>query len=134
MTEKIIIDGENATMGRLASFAAKQSLLGKEVIIVNADKIIITGNKKFIKESFLIKRSRRGSSQKGPIIRRSPYMILKRAIRGMLSWKEGRGRDAFRRIICHNGVPIEYEKVGKIKAGKEKRNKYVKLEEVSKLI
>ena len=35
MTEKLIIDANNAVMGRLASYVAKQAMLGKEIVIVN---------------------------------------------------------------------------------------------------
>ena len=52
-----IIDGTNAILGRLASYTAKELLKGEEIIIVNCEKIIITGNKKNIEENF--KRSGR---------------------------------------------------------------------------
>ena len=45
-----IIDGENAVMGRLASYVAKQALQGEEISIVNCNKVLITGNKKFIEK------------------------------------------------------------------------------------
>jgi len=35
---------------------------------------------------------------------------LKRAIRGMLpDYRLGRGRDAWKRIRCYNGIPEEYK-------------------------
>jgi ribosomal protein uL13 len=134
MTEKIIIDGENATLGRLASFSAKQALQGKEVIIVNSRKIVITGNRDFILEKYRHKRTRHGSSLKGPVIHREPEKVLKRTIRGMLPWKKGKGAKALKRIICYNDIPNEYEKSIKIKAGKSKGNKFIGLEEVTDLI
>ena len=45
MKNQIVIDATNATMGRLASYVAKQALLGKQIAIVNSEKAIITGNK-----------------------------------------------------------------------------------------
>ena len=48
MENKIIIDGTNATLGRLSSYAAKQALLGKEVAIVNAGSVVIVGRKEDI--------------------------------------------------------------------------------------
>ncbi len=45
---KIIINAENGSFGRVASFAAKQALLGNEVTVVNSEKAIITGNKKML--------------------------------------------------------------------------------------
>ena len=47
-----VIDGTNAVLGRLASYAAKQALQGEEIAIVNSEQIIITGNKKNIKAHY----------------------------------------------------------------------------------
>ena len=52
MTEKIIIYATGAVFGRLCSFAAKNALEGNEVIIVNSEKTIITGNKKNIIDEY----------------------------------------------------------------------------------
>ena len=45
-----IIDGTNAVLGRLASYVAKKVLKGEEVIILNCEHILITGNKKSIRK------------------------------------------------------------------------------------
>jgi len=45
-----IINGENAILGRLASYVAKESLKGEEFVILNCKKIIITGNRKDIEK------------------------------------------------------------------------------------
>jgi len=128
-----IIDGENATMGRLASFVAKQALKGEEITILNSDKVIITGNKKNIKREFLEKRGRVGSSQKGPKVSKSSEKIVKRVIRGMLpDHRKGRGREAWKRIKCYVGIPKEFENVKKISAGKEKRTKFVEVKDILK--
>ena len=47
-----IIDGKNATLGRLASYDSKEVLKGEKIIILNCGEIIITGNKKNIRETF----------------------------------------------------------------------------------
>ncbi|MFH1501083.1 MAG: 50S ribosomal protein L13 [archaeon] len=129
---KMIIDGENATLGRLSSFIAKQALIGKEVVVVNAKKIIVTGNKKKIVDDYMVLRRKGGSSQKGPTILSSPERILKRTVRGMLPHRKGRGMDAMKRIRCYNGLPEEYKEQKKVKSGR--KNKGVKLEEISKLM
>ena len=41
-----IIDGKNTVLGRLASFAAKEALKGEEIVVLNCEQVIITGNKK----------------------------------------------------------------------------------------
>jgi large subunit ribosomal protein L13 len=128
-----IIDGKNAILGRLASYAAKQALEGEEVVILNCEEIIITGRKKASEEKFQASRERVGSSQKGPKISRTPYMIVKRAIRGMLpNHRVGRGRKAFKRIKCYNKIPKEFEDKKKIVSGKEKENRFIRIKELSK--
>ncbi len=126
--KEIVIDGTNAVMGRLASYSAKQLLRGENIIIVNSEKVIITGNKKNILEDFYDNRRRSGSTIKGPKTSILAERILKRTIRGMLpDHREGRGKEALQRVKCYKGVPKEYENVKKILAGKEKGNKYIYL-------
>lgn len=106
-----VIDGKGEVLGRIASYAAKESLKGEDIIIVNCNEVIITGNRESIKEDFNIKRGRIGSSQKGPKHPRDPEKIVKRAIRGMLpEHRWGRGRIALKRIKCYNKIPKEFEK------------------------
>lgn len=128
-----IIDGKNAVLGRLASYAAKEALRGEDIIILNCDKVIITGNRKNIREEFEAGRRRVGSGQKGPKISRNPEKIVKRAIRGMLpDHRQGRGKIAYRRIKCYAGIPKEFEQSKKIVGGREKKSKFVYVEEISK--
>ena len=47
-----------------------------------------------------------------------PDRFVRRSIRGMLDYKRGRGRDAFKRIMCYISVPDEF-KSGKIETIKE---------------
>jgi large subunit ribosomal protein L13 len=109
---EIILDATNSALGRLASFAAKQALLGNKIIIVNSEKAIILGNQKDIIKDF-IKKGQRGGV-KGPFHPSKSEGVLKRAIRGMLSYKKGRGSDAFKRIFCYRGVPEKYAESKKL--------------------
>lgn len=128
-----IIDGENAVMGRLASFAAKESLKGEEIVIVNCNKVLISGSRKRVESDFQIKRGRYGSSQKGPRISKSNEQIVKRTIRGMLpNFREGRGKELIKKIKCYNKVPKEYENSEKVKLEQKKLKKSIKLEEMRK--
>ena len=128
-----IIDGKNAVLGRLASYTAKEVLKGEEIVILNCEKVIITGNKKNIKENFEAKRKRVGSGQKGPKHSRLSYKIVKRTIRGMLpNHRKGRGKKFFKKIKCYNGIPKKFEDSKKIIAGKEKTSKFIKINEISK--
>jgi len=63
-----IINAEGLILGRMASKVAKMLLEGEEIVIVNADKAIITGNKEYIFEKYKRRTSFRSISnpQKGP--------------------------------------------------------------------
>ena len=130
-----IIDGKNAVLGRLASYAAKEALKGEEISIVNCEQIIITGNRKFIEKDFQEKRERVGSGQKGPKISRTSEKIVKRAIRGMLpDHRLGRGKEAFKKIKCYVGIPPEFKDSKKISFNDEDKIKYISVKELSKWI
>lgn len=130
----IVIDASEGALGRVASLAAKKALLGYEVKVVNCEKAIIVGNRKNIIEEYIIKRVRGGSSQKGPHFPKSPEMLMKRTIRGMLSYKKGRGGNAFKRVMCYSGVPKEFEKSKKVDAKKENSGKSMTLNSLSREI
>lgn len=100
----MIIDAKNAVLGRLATYVAKQLLGGEEIVIVNAEHCIITGNPRSIKEKYL-KRRAIGSPHHGPFFPKTPDRMVRRAIRGMLPYKTNRGRTAFKRLRVHVSVP-----------------------------
>ena len=130
----IIIDAAETSLGRIASYAAKQSLLGKEVKIVNCKNAIITGKRKSIVSEYKIARARGGSIRKGPHFPKSPERIMKRTVRGMLSYKQGRGRDAMYRVKCYNAIPEEFADQDKIQMKRPIKSSVLKLEELSKVI
>ncbi|MBN2368366.1 50S ribosomal protein L13 [Candidatus Woesearchaeota archaeon] len=132
----IIIDASNLIVGRLATYAAKQALLGEEVKIVNSENAYISGKKQNIFDDFQNKRDR-GTPMTGPYIHRRPDMILRRTIRGMLPFKKPRGKEAFKRVMCYVGIPeelkdkkaitLEYANISKLPT-----LKYVDLKTLSK--
>jgi len=76
------------------------------VTVVNAEKAIVSGRRGFI----LTSRKRFlevGSFRKGPHHPRRPDTIVRRTVRGMLPWRNPRGREAYRRLKVHIGVPDE---------------------------
>jgi large subunit ribosomal protein L13 len=119
------IDATDLILGRLASEVAKRALSGEQMDIVNCSKAVISGRQSSIYAKYRNKRER-GTPTTGPFIRRNPAMLVKRAIRGMLPYKQPRGRDAFKLVRCHTDVPdalqgkpcetIEHAKVGKLSA------------------
>lgn len=132
MKSQIVIDAGEGALGRVAGYAAKQALLGNQIVIVNCNNAVITGRKISIVEEYRNARARGGSTLKGPHFPKTPERIMKRTVRGMLSYKKGRGGDAFKKIICYNATPVEYEKSEKISLKKEFKVKTLKLKELSK--
>jgi large subunit ribosomal protein L13 len=130
------IDATNLIVGRIATIAAKQSLLGKDVNIINCEKAVITGNKKRVLADYKRKREM-GTPAKGPFIHRSADKIVKRIIRGMLPYKQEKGRIAFKKIKCYTGNPEDIKDAKTIKEADVSRVpnlKYIKIGEISKFL
>jgi large subunit ribosomal protein L13 len=126
----MIIDGKNAILGRLATYVAKELLNSKEIVIVNAEKIVITGSPKKIVGDCLKKR-RMGSPQHGPFFPKKPDLIVRRTIRGMLP-KDKKGRNAFRKLRVYINIPTEFQKseMSSI-AVKELKTNFIRIEELA---
>ncbi len=103
----MIINGSNLILGRLATFAAKRALEGDSVTILNCENVVVTGPKKSTIQEFKQKIDR-GHPYHGPFYPKMPDRIVKRTIRGMLSYKQERGKRAFKRIKCYIGVPENF--------------------------
>jgi large subunit ribosomal protein L13 len=102
-----IIDASGLVLGRMATNIAKRVLAGEDVHIINSGDAIITGaSKKAIQERYRFKREV-GTARKGPFFPREPHLIVKRTVRGMLSYQQPSGRAAYKRIKAHIGVPKE---------------------------
>jgi len=127
---QIVIDATGGILGRIASYAAKQSLLGKIVFVVNCDSALLTGRTKMIVEEYGEQYRRGGASLKGPIHHKVSEKLVKRTIRGMLSYQQGRGHDAFKRIKCYNKVPRELESAEKYMMVRELKSKTMKVKEL----
>ena len=112
-----IIDGTNCILGRFASEVAKRALSNEKIIIINSEKIAISGRKKAIIEKYL-ERRRRGTPQHGPFFPRRPDMLVRRTIKSMLPYKTQRGKEAYKKIIVYIGVPEELKNKDFIKLGK----------------
>lgn len=112
----VIIDATDVVLGRLASHAATilrgknkatytpHMDMGDFVIIVNADKVVLTGNKAAQKKAY------RHSGYPGglrattytDLLEKNPERAVEKAIRGMLP-KTSLGRDQFRKLKVYSG-------------------------------
>jgi large subunit ribosomal protein L13 len=102
-----VVDAAGVIVGRLASYVAKRLLDGEEIVVVNAEKAVISGSKEHVVDAFKTRLGRRtlGSQTKAPKHPRRPEMYVRRVVRGMLPWKKPRGKMAYRRLEVYVGVP-----------------------------
>lgn len=128
---KIVLDAENARVGRLGSYVAKELLKGNSVDIYNCDKAILTGRREEIIKRIVELRNKGGNSLRGPKYPRIAERFVKRMIRGMLPWKNQKGRDAYKRLKCYSGESKD-EKIKKM--GQAKPYKYLTIKKVMELI
>lgn len=103
----MIVNAEGQILGRLSTFVAKKALLGEEMIVVNAEKAIISGGKGDISARELAKLNIKniGNYRKGPFHQRRPDRVVRKSIRGMLPYKKTRGKEAFERVMVYIGIP-----------------------------
>ncbi|MGQ4833155.1 MAG: 50S ribosomal protein L13 [Candidatus Asgardarchaeia archaeon] len=133
----IIIDASNCLLGRLSSIIAKKLLLGEQVVVVNAEKAVISGNKRWIIDEYKqrLERKTLTAPWKGPFQPRRPDLILKRTVRGMLPYDRAKGREAYKRLKVFIGIPEKYSTVEftKIEEAsiKKLRGPYITLAELS---
>ena len=107
---EIVVDGSGQVLGRLASITAKLLLLGWKVSIVNAEKIVLSGDPKTVIQSY--KRTVLGvrshySHKWRPKRPRSPQRLVKHTVRGMLPKHSSKGKEALSRLRVYVGVPNE---------------------------
>jgi large subunit ribosomal protein L13 len=99
-----LINAEGLIVGRMASQVAKKLLNGEKVIIVNAEKAVISGRKKSkvaeAKEFLEV-----GAPMRGPFHYRRPDRILRKTVRGMLPFKQPKGKTAFKKLRVFMSVP-----------------------------
>ncbi len=127
---KIEVDASGIVLGRLVSYVAKQSLLGKTVIVVNCENALLTGRKPMIIKEYNQARARGGTSLNGPHFPNTPARIIKRTSRGMVKYDQGRGLAAYKRILCYDGLPAEFADSKKINFAAEKSTKTITLAEL----
>ncbi|MCE4614915.1 MAG: 50S ribosomal protein L13 [Desulfurococcales archaeon] len=136
---KIVINGEGHILGRLSSIIAKKLLEGDEVIVVNVEKIVVSGEKRMVVNSYKkILGIRVHLSHKWrPKRTKSPIRLFKASVKGMLPKNNKKGREALSRLKAFIGVPDEYKDAEMIiyrNAYKDrlKTNKYVELSVIAK--
>ncbi len=101
-----LVNAEGLIVGRMASKVAKRLLNGEEVVVLNAEKAVFSGKRKSrvaeAKEFLEV-----GAPERGPFHYRRPDRIVKKTVRGMLPFKQPKGKTAFKRLKVFMGVPLK---------------------------
>ncbi len=103
-----MVDASGLVLGRAASLIARRLLEGERIVVVNAEKSVVTGNRSSVVSIYTANRAR-GSVRSGPHFPRYPDRIFRRTVRGMLPHLKTRGKEALARLEVHMGVPPEYK-------------------------
>jgi len=105
--ETVYVDASDQIAGRLSSKLAKLILSGKKVVVVNAEKAVISGSRTSVVNQWKerLEISSRVNPIYGPIHPRRPDNILRRMVRGMVPRKKAKGALAMKRLRVYIGVP-----------------------------
>jgi len=105
----MMIDADGAVAGRLGVIAAKALLKGETVVVVNAERSVISGSPANTIAKYAARRAviQKANPQNAPHWPRRPDMLLRRIIRGMLPFDQAKGREAFKKLRVYMGVPEE---------------------------
>jgi len=140
LMDEVVIDGSGDILGRTASAVAKMLLKGSKVSIVNAEKMLISGHF----DSIVSKYKRRvnlkdkANPEHSPFWSRRPDLFVKRVVRGMLPYKQAKGKSAYKNLRVYIGLPKELEGLKPVKiAGKPAEKIYERtytVEEIAKAL
>jgi large subunit ribosomal protein L13 len=134
----MIIDAKDKILGRVASYAAKNAMIGESINIINCELAVVSGNRSATLDRYMT-RVHRGSIRTGPFCYRRPDMFVKRTIRGMISYNKDCGKKAFKRIKCYIGVPDVFkgqkvQQLDDIDVSKLNIVKFVKVKEICQIM
>jgi large subunit ribosomal protein L13 len=107
-TTVTFVNAEGLIVGRMCSKVAKRLLNGEEVTILNAEKAIYSGKKKS-KVAEAKQFLEVGAPERGPFHYRRPDRMVKKTVRGMVPFKQPKGKNAFKKLKVYMGVPLEFK-------------------------
>lgn len=103
----LTVDATDCVAGRMCSQVSKLLLKGYRVRVVNAEKSVISGDRRMIINSYkkFLTISSATNPINGPFHPRRPDRILTRMIRGMLPKRKPSGITALKRLRVYVSVP-----------------------------
>src|SRR5512136_1252135 len=103
-----VVNGEGLILGRMCSMVAKRLLNGEKIVVVNAEKIVISGKRKSkVAEAHVFLEV--GAPERGPFHSRRPDRIVCKTVRGMVPWQQPKGKLAYKRLKAYLGVPAQFK-------------------------
>lgn len=136
-----VVDATGHVVGRLASVLAKRLLNGEEIVVVNAEKAIVTGKRNVVFQEYRARHARGSTASRmrgiGPLYPRRPDMMLRRTISRMMPYQQPRGRDALKRLRVYLSVPDEFKEkpLESIEVAKRPpQGPYMSLGEIARLL
>ena len=109
----IYVDATGMIAGRLSSKVAADLLRGKRVVVLNAEKAVLSGRRNTVLRLWKerLELYSHVNPINGPIHPRRPDNILHRMVRGMVPKTKSKGVTAMKRLRVHMGVPEKYASV-----------------------
>lgn len=137
MTETLYLDGTRMRLGRLATQVAKQLINGNSVVIVNVEKMVVSGSRASAMSKYtnwMKRRTFKNPEDVGPKQHRTPDRLIYSSIRNMLP-KSPTGKAALKRLKVYVGVPesLKSQSLQRLDAADVKylKGSYLSLEEIS---
>jgi large subunit ribosomal protein L13 len=103
----LYVDAAGQIAGRLCSNVSHELLSGRRVVVVNAEKALLSGDRDSVVRQWRTKLeiSSRVNPIYGPIHYRRPDGIMRRMVRGMVPRKKTKGVLAMKKLRVYIGVP-----------------------------
>ena len=110
--KNIVVDATNCIAGRMCSHVSKLLLQGNRVVIVNAEKAMLSGKRYKTIEQYKehLEINSVTNPIHGPFHPRRPDTMLSKMVRGMVPKRKPSGMTAFGRLRVYIGVPEEMKK------------------------
>ncbi|MGP8125228.1 MAG: 50S ribosomal protein L13 [Nitrososphaerales archaeon] len=107
----VYVDATNQIAGRLSSKVAKLLISGRRVVVVNAEKSLLSGSRTSVVRQWQerLEIASHVNPIYGPIHPRRPDNILKRMVRGMVPRKKAKGVMAMKRLRVYIGLPQDVD-------------------------
>jgi len=113
LAEQVVVDATNHIAGRLCPYVAKMLLKGDNVVVLNAEKAMLSGDRystirqwhEYLEIGSIV------NPIHGPFHARRPDTIITRMVRGMVPKRKPKGVSAMKRLRVYIGVPKNYEGV-----------------------